>query len=468
MKNTHYMRILLVWGISLILLILLFVLMPLSVSAITEPSTKNIEQLLYQPIAEIIEPTHNCCATRAVEEKDGYAYLLTRDGILYTYNIMDLPQQPSFATYDTPVYTQTLPYRNGNGLLRNGNIIYAYGYHGLEIIDVQNPSLPVILGDRDDLVIYNLIRHDDYLIASGQDKIVVYTVEDSKNPTYLSELYVGQDEHAFSVTVYSSTLYTSHFQMDWNDTYTFTLSIVDFSVPSKLILLNSIPEEYGEAGYHLRVIDNLLIECGTYGIRLWSLATPTAPNLLTQYSANARVCAQDGKNIITNGKVFQPEYNNLQIISTFIPGGGQGDGFPYGSAVRPSYIFLAQGERILVLSRTNPKLSINYSNGSPGSFFTVMGQNFVPSSTVPIEVNNNLLGNVTADGSGNLIFLLNTVLAGEGHYIVSAGINPKVLSSFVLDSTLPVRQQEGNGPIFDIPPGIAYTNIVYLPIVNRR
>ena len=468
MKNKRFFLILLTLGLAFIFLILLFALMPLSVSAITDPPMKEIEQQLYQPIAEIVEPTGDCCVTRAVEEKDGYAYLLTRDGILYTYNILDLKQQPSFVTYNTPVYTQTLPYGLGNGLLRYGDYIYAFGYHSLVILDVQNPSMPALIGSRyDPHFIFNMIRHGNYLIASGKDKIVVYTVDDPSNPTYLSELYIGQEQYIFSVAVYSNTLYTSHFLMDFNGTYTFTLSIVDFSNPSSLAILNNEDEDYGEAGYHLRVIDNQLVECGDYVVRLWSLTTPTNPTLLTQQSASARVCAQDGKNIITNGTVFQPNENGLQVISTFMPGAAAGDGFPYGSAVNSSYVFLAQNKRILILSAINPRLSINYSSGSPGSFFTITGQDFVPDSTVPISVNKNTLGNVSADSSGNIMFLLNTDLADEGHYVVTAVVNPSASSYFVLDSDLPIRPQEGSGTIFYVPSGIAYTNIVYLPIARK-
>src|SRR4030042_914651 len=109
---------------------------------------------LYEPVGEVVLPTGDVNVPRAVEEKDGYVYLLAREGILYTYDISDLPLQQSFTTYNTPVYKQTSYNGNGNGLLRHGNYLYVFGRNGLETIDVQNPAMPAPLGLKNDLNIY--------------------------------------------------------------------------------------------------------------------------------------------------------------------------------------------------------------------------------------------------------------------------------------------------------------------------
>jgi hypothetical protein len=46
-------------------------------------------------------------------------------------------------------------------------------------------------------------------------------------------------------------------------------------------------------------------------------------------------------------------------------------------------------------------------------------------------------------------------------------VNPRASAVFNLDSSKPLRPQEGNGQIFSIPAGIAYTHFIYLPLVFR-
>jgi hypothetical protein len=318
-----------------------------------QPSSSPLEVTgwpLYEPIARIVVPTGDDFATRAVEEKDGYVYLLTRGGILYTYDISDLPLKQSFVTYNTPVYTQTVSH--GKGLLRYGNYIYAFGSAGLGTLDVQDPSLPVLLGSRNDVAIDNMIRYHNYLIATGRRRITVYSIEEPSNPVFLSDLNLGQGQWVWSAAVYGSTLYAYHWIGGPQEGYTNTLSVIDFSDPAGLSVLNTISRD--DDAYHLRIVGDQLIESGTSHVGLWDLTAPADPVFLTSQPARGRVCAQDGDNVITNGTVFRPEGNELQTISTFNPGGGQADGFPYGSAVNSSFVFIAQSSGILILNASEP------------------------------------------------------------------------------------------------------------------
>jgi hypothetical protein len=45
--------------------------------------------------------------------------------------------------------------------------------------------------------------------------------------------------------------------------------------------------------------------------------------------------------------------------------------------------------------------------------------------------------------------------------------NPTASVRFTLDADDPVRPQEGVGPIFEVPAGIAFTEFVFLPIIMR-
>jgi hypothetical protein len=52
-----------------------------------------------------------------------------------------------------------------------------------------------------------------------------------------------------------------------------------------------------------------------------------------------------------------------------------------------------------------PALAINYSNGSPGSYFTVTGSNFPPNGTGSITINGHAIAEtMTVDGAGGFVF----------------------------------------------------------------
>ena len=84
-----------------------------------------------------------------------------------------------------------------------------------------------------------------------------------------------------------------------------------------------------------------------------------------------------------------------------------------------------------------------------------------------VSVNNHSLDTVQADASGSYNFLLDTTQSDEGYYFVNAYVNPSSTVSYVLSSDAPLRPQEGSGTIFDVPSGIAYTNTIYLPNVQK-
>jgi hypothetical protein len=113
-------------------------------------------------------------------------------------------------------------------------------------------------------------------------------------------------------------------------------------------------------------------------------------------------------------------------------------------------------------------LDINYDAGAPGSFFTLSGRDFPANAIAAISVNGTALGTIPIDGSGSFSFLLSTANAGEGAYFVTAAVNPSAGTRFILSSDEPTRPQEGSGPVFDVPAGIAYTESVFLPIVLRE
>lgn len=157
---------------------------------------------------------------------------------------------------------------------------------------------------------------------------------------------------------------------------------------------------------------------------------------------------------------------------------GNGFGDANNSAIYPDAVFdgrlyagtsnFAAGAQVWrTAQQAQAELDINYGTGSPGSFFTLTGQNFPPDSAATIAVNGHVLGTVSTDSAGNLAFLLDTGGAGEGSYHAVATVNPSATASFLLDATESLRPQEGTGPVFEVPSGIAYTSVVYLPLILR-
>ena len=123
---------------------------------------------------------------------------------------------------------------------------------------------------------------------------------------------------------------------------------------------------------------------------------------------------------------------------------------------------------LIAPEKPTPSLAINYSNGSPGSYFTLTGTNYPPSSAAAIAINGHAAAEtIPVDMAGGFVFRFNTTGADEGRYFVTVSVNPSATSSFMLEASAPLRPQEGSGPVIAVPAGIAYTQFVYLPVIRR-
>jgi photosystem II stability/assembly factor-like uncharacterized protein len=115
----------------------------------------------------------------------------------------------------------------------------------------------------------------------------------------------------------------------------------------------------------------------------------------------------------------------------------------------------------------NPILTINYSTGAPGSFFTLDGSGFPPDSSVDLSINVFSLGSIQSDSTGSFHFILSTSQADEGFYNITASVNPRASVRLILDNDSPIRPQEGFYDVFDVPSGIAYAHAIYLPLTRK-
>jgi photosystem II stability/assembly factor-like uncharacterized protein len=114
-----------------------------------------------------------------------------------------------------------------------------------------------------------------------------------------------------------------------------------------------------------------------------------------------------------------------------------------------------------------PVIEINYTSGAPGSFFTISGTDFPADSTVDLSVNGHALDQIQTDSSGGFTVILDTSNAEEGVYFFSAVLNPTYTTSFRLDAAEPLRPQEGSASIYELPSGIAFTDFIYIPYIQR-
>jgi len=113
-----------------------------------------------------------------------------------------------------------------------------------------------------------------------------------------------------------------------------------------------------------------------------------------------------------------------------------------------------------------PTLAINHVSGGRGSFFRITGSGYPADTTVTVFVNGVLVGVTSTDDLGEVDVSLSTSQADLGWYVVVVMANPSAEIGFRLAAGEPLWPQEGGGPVFDVPEGIA-RHLVYLPIVAR-
>jgi len=120
-----------------------------------------------------------------------------------------------------------------------------------------------------------------------------------------------------------------------------------------------------------------------------------------------------------------------------------------------------------------PDFEVNYLTGKPGSYFHFLGTGFeattglAPNSTVTVSANDNVLFSTTTDGLGNVQFNLSTASASVGsYYITVENGNIALTVKVILSEDTPLRPLEGPGDVFELPGGIAISEL-YLPVIKN-
>ena len=288
---------------------------------------------------------------RGVEAKDGYAFLLTRKGALYVYDLTGLSNDQAYTEYNAPL--TKLQLQNGNGLLRNGDYLYIYGNAGLQVVDIQEPDKPVLKISQKDLVAYNALLSDQYLVLLGEGLIIVYDVRIPVSPQEITKLTTAKGVSNFAGAVYQDMLYVSEY-VTIGDKVKGLLRVYDFSKPEDFKEIQRI--DSGEVAYQLKIVGDMLVRCNSNDLELWELSQKDYPRFVSSNSVEARDCAVDRGNIIANGAVFSVKNDRLLPLQTFDPNAGhlgsalQGEAFPYGSAVSGNLVLLAQPGKVIILA----------------------------------------------------------------------------------------------------------------------
>ena len=303
----------------------------------------------YNPIGSLVVPDQQLI--RGVEATDNFAFALTRKGTLYIYDISGLKSDQSTAEYNSPV--AKLQLQNGNGLIRNGDYLYIYGNAGIQVVDIQQPDKPVLKVSQKDMMAYNALLTDKYLVLLGEGLIIVYDVSTPVSLQEIVKLPSSKGVANFAAAVYQDMLYVSEY-VSIGDKVKGLLKVYDFSKPEDLKEIQRI--DPGEVAYQLKVIDDTLIRCNSNDVEVWELSQKDYPRYVSSNNGQARVCAVDRGNIIADGSIFSLKDGRLLPLATFDPNNGQagssprGEAFPYGSAVNGNYVFLANPGQVLILA----------------------------------------------------------------------------------------------------------------------
>lgn len=136
------------------------------------------------------------------------------------------------------------------------------------------------------------------------------------------------------------------------------------------------------------------------------------------------------------------------------------------------------------LTTPSPTLSLNFNTGRPGSFFWAIGVGFPSGEPAILEINGQVITDTLqpVDDFGNFRFILDSINADPGFYTVrlifnsnattafttsTAATNTSAIATFTLDAEAPLRPQEGDGVVLQVPAGIAFNHQTFLPVVVR-
>ena len=123
---------------------------------------------------------------------------------------------------------------------------------------------------------------------------------------------------------------------------------------------------------------------------------------------------------------------------------------------------------IVVVGLTPASLAINHQNGQAGSYFHVLGEDFLPGGTARVTLNGyEFAQDILVDSAGAFGLIIATDQAGDGDYFLHVEGTLKAMIIFHLDPAGPLHPQSGSGVLLNVPPGLGLAEHVYLPVGER-
>lgn len=123
-----------------------------------------------------------------------------------------------------------------------------------------------------------------------------------------------------------------------------------------------------------------------------------------------------------------------------------------------------------------PVVSVDFTTGAPGSYFTITGFNFPAGKIVKVKVNGRELASLTTSDTGSFTVVFNSATSGIGTYDVEVEVEDRIRAAALADQRdasftvlvgAPLRARPATtGALVDLPSGLA-RSYLYLPQVAK-
>ena len=138
------------------------------------------------------------------------------------------------------------------------------------------------------------------------------------------------------------------------------------------------------------------------------------------------------------------------------------------------YGVVCQGNRMASSMSPLPTLSLNFTSGLPGSFFTLRGSNFPPNTTDAIHVMERSISPVQIDATGNFSLSLQTSSSDIGQFNFESVVHVSADVELALNAMASLHPKEHDGIACNLqghctltPPNPNPTFFTYLPSVRH-
>jgi hypothetical protein len=264
----------------------------------------------------------------------------------YAYVVANGLQVVDLTNPSSPVLTKTISVSGGYGLAHQGNYLYLLTYNGLSIVDISTPGNPVALGSLSSAVAWGhgIAVSGNYAFITGysDDSFAVVDISDPTTPTLVKKIADSTNlDGSYAVAVAGGYAYVS---------MSTGLTIIDISTPSTATVITNITNSYYIAvGDGMQVIGNYLYTASyNGGFTVSDISTPTAPVVNSHMSASTLVgLAIDGSYAYTVSQGLNPLAVYNIATPTAVTKVGSNYGYlgmldsPRGIAGSGNYVYIA-------------------------------------------------------------------------------------------------------------------------------